>query len=81
VAPDELADDLSTLVDAVEQLVAAMADATTVEEARSASTGIFDNEEFQAAAERVDTYFDGCPQANDDQANEGEVEPPTTAGG
>ncbi|HEV7722815.1 MAG TPA: hypothetical protein VGO60_16095 [Iamia sp.] len=81
VAPDELAEDLGTLVDAVEQLVAAMADATTVEEARDASTGIFDNEEFQGAASRVDSYFDGCPQADDDQANEGAAEPPTTAAG
>ncbi|HMJ78142.1 MAG TPA: hypothetical protein VK507_19330 [Iamia sp.] len=80
VAPDELAENMSTLVDAVEQLVDAMADATTVEEARDASTGIFDDEEFQAAAQRVESYFGDCPQANDDQANEGEAEPPTTVG-
>ena len=81
VAPDELADDMSILVDAVQQLVDAVNGATTIEEARTASTSVFDNTEFQAAADRVDSYFEGCPQANDDQANDGEVEPPTTAGG
>jgi hypothetical protein len=71
VAPDELAEDLDTLVGAVQLLVDEVADATTIEEAQGAGSSVFEDEGFQAAAERVDGYFDNCPQANDDQASGG----------
>jgi hypothetical protein len=70
VAPDELAEDMPLLVQGAEDLVAAVADATTVEEAQTAGGEIFNDPEFSAAAERVDTYFtERCPEANDDQAD------------
>jgi len=69
VAPADLAADVDVLVASVEDLVEAVAGATTVEEAETAGSALFTNEEFQSAAERVDTYFEeSCPEANDDQA-------------
>jgi hypothetical protein len=70
VAPEALAADVDVLVDAVDLLVEEAADATTVEEAQQAGSSVFEDEDFQAAAERVQDHYETCPQADDD-ATEG----------
>ena len=88
-APEELVEDLTLLADTADDLVTEAADATTVEEAMAAAQEVFAGEDFNAAAERVDTYFgERCPEANQDQAPANgaeapeieEVEPATTEG-
>lgn len=70
IAPEELSGDMEILAQAGEDLVTVTADATTVEEAQQASGEVFLDEEFSAAAQRVDDYYrTGCPEANDDQAD------------
>jgi hypothetical protein len=70
LAPEGLTADMEILAQAGVDLVEVTADATTVEEAQQASGEVFLDEEFSAAAERVDEYYrTGCPEANDDQAD------------
>lgn len=65
VAPDALAADVGVLVDAVDLLVEEANEATSVEEAQQAGSSVFEDQEFQDAAERVEDHYETCPQADD----------------
>jgi len=78
LAPDELAEQMEVLAQAVDELVDAAATATSTEEALAALEQVFSDQAYGEAALAVDDYFeDRCPEA-DDEAAEGSAPTPTT---
>lgn len=81
LAPEELSDHIDLLLQATEDMAAAAAEATTVEDAQAALSEGFTNPDFAAAGEALDTYFnENCEEANDEQADEAEAPETVTPG-
>ena len=57
-APDEVVEDAEATLQGFEDLEAAIADASTLEEARDAAGVVTDDEEIGAAADRLQSYVD-----------------------
>lgn len=66
VAPDEIANDVETVLEGLDEVGVLIADAATIEEAEAALEG-FDASEIEPASDGIDEWVDeNCPDDDDD---------------